>query len=69
LACHEELYLGGWEKGNVTDEVWKAAQFGSCKFVGIAVELGWEGLVCIRSFVVLMALDVKNYRSDGVRLA
>jgi hypothetical protein len=30
LTCHKELYLEGWEKGNGTDEVWKAAQFGSC---------------------------------------
>jgi hypothetical protein len=29
--------------GNATDEVWKAAQFGGCEFVGVAVELGWEG--------------------------
>jgi hypothetical protein len=22
-ACHEELYFGGWKKGNAADEVWK----------------------------------------------
>jgi hypothetical protein len=29
LTCYKELYLGGWEKGDATDEVWEAAQFGS----------------------------------------
>jgi hypothetical protein len=39
-ACHEELYLGGWEKRKAADEIWKGAQFGGCEFVGVAVELG-----------------------------
>jgi hypothetical protein len=42
LTCYEELYLGRWEKGDATDKVGEAAQFGSSYFVGIAVELGWE---------------------------
>jgi hypothetical protein len=42
LVCYKELYLGGWEKRNSTDEVGKGAQLGGYKFVGVTVELGWK---------------------------
>ncbi len=68
MACHEELYFGGWKKGNSADEVWKGTQLRGCKFVSVAIKLGRKRKVRVESFVVLVAFDVEDFWSYGVRL-